>query len=91
MRSTQRIALYFKTSSAVQQVVGHPHLVERPIPADKGARREDDQIENSEAKNRSFAVGDEKRQAAENVHDQNADVEHPKVISHLERRDRDID
>ena len=65
---------------------GRFYLVQWSIPADEGARREKDKIKNAEPKDGPVVGGDnEQRQTADNVHEKDADVEHPQIIRHLEK------
>ena len=59
------------------------YLVQRSVPTDKGARCEEDHKKNAEAKDGPVPSDDKIRQAAQDVHEKDAEVEHPQVVSHL--------
>ena len=67
---------------------GRSYLVQWSIPADEGARREKEKIKNAEPKDGPVVFGgNEERQTADNVHEKDADVEHPQIIRHLKKRE----
>jgi len=59
-------------------------LVQWSIPTEEGARREKDQVKNAKTEDGpSIGTDDEERQAAQDVHEEDAKVEHPQIVRHL--------